>query len=90
MHSDDNTRSYAPIPRGATVNQYRIVHKIGIGGMGEVYLADDTNLDRRVALKFIPSSLANDEQANSRFVREARAIAKLHHPHIVTVHEVGP
>jgi non-specific serine/threonine protein kinase len=89
MQEDENTHSYAPLLRGTPVNQYLIVSKIGSGGMGEVYLAEDTKLDRRVALKFIPSPLATDEQVKSRFVREAKAAAKLHHPHIVTIFEVG-
>jgi serine/threonine protein kinase/tetratricopeptide (TPR) repeat protein len=89
MQENENTRSYAPLLKGTPVNQYRIVSRIGSGGMGEVYLAEDTMLDRRVALKFIPSHLTSDEQVKSRFVREAKAAAKLHHPHIVTIFEVG-
>ncbi|MFW9816856.1 MAG: protein kinase [Candidatus Thorarchaeota archaeon] len=71
------------------VSHYRIVEKIGAGGMGEVYLAEDTKLNRQVALKFMPSHLASNGEMRSRFVREAQAAAKLDHPNIVPVHEVG-
>jgi serine/threonine protein kinase len=71
------------------VGHYRIVEKIGAGGMGEVYLAEDTQLDRRVALKFLPPHLCQDEDCRKRFKREAQAAAKLSHPNIVTIHEVG-
>ncbi|HSH00034.1 MAG TPA: protein kinase [candidate division Zixibacteria bacterium] len=74
---------------GATVSHYRIVEKIGAGGMGEVYLAEDTRLKRRVALKFLPTQLAEDPEVRTRFLREAQAAAGLDHPNIVTVHEVG-
>jgi non-specific serine/threonine protein kinase len=86
---DDNTHTSITLTKGSIVAQYRIEEKIGAGGMGEVYLAFDTKLDRRVALKFLPANLVSNEEIKSRFVREAKAAAKLHHPHIVTIFEVG-
>jgi len=73
---------------GTTVSHYRILEKLGAGGMGEVYLAEDTKLDRKVALKFLPAALAKDAEARGRLLREARAASKLDHPSIVTVHAV--
>jgi tetratricopeptide (TPR) repeat protein len=72
---------------GETVSHYRILSRLGSGGMGEVYLARDTDLDREVALKFISGSL--DDSTRERFRREARAAAGLRHPHIVTIYEIG-
>jgi len=86
---DDRTRSFVSIGAGSMVAHYRIIEKIGAGGMGEVYLAEDTELDRRVALKFLAQHLCQDESCRARFKREAQAAAKLNHPNIVTVHEVG-
>lgn len=68
---------------------YEIVRLLGRGGMGEVYLARDTRLDREVALKLLPAELADDEERRARFLREARAAATLNHPHVTTIHEVG-
>jgi serine/threonine protein kinase len=73
---------------GRTLTHYRILKKIGSGGMGDVYLADDTKLDRKVALKVLPAELAGNADRRSRFQREAKAIAALNHPHIVTVYSV--
>ncbi|MDH3889546.1 MAG: FlgO family outer membrane protein [candidate division Zixibacteria bacterium] len=86
---DDNTRTHFVPVSGALVAHYRIVEKIGAGGMGEVFLAEDTELDRKVALKFLPAHLTADDDFAARFKREAQAAAKLNHPSIVTVHEVS-
>ncbi|MFW9817428.1 MAG: serine/threonine protein kinase, partial [Candidatus Thorarchaeota archaeon] len=86
---NDKTHTHVPLTTGTMVSHYRIVEKIGAGGMGEVYLAEDTELDRKVALKFLPQHLCQDEDCRARFKREAQAAAKLDHPNIVTVHEVG-
>jgi serine/threonine protein kinase/tetratricopeptide (TPR) repeat protein len=87
--SDDRTRSFFTIAAGTTLLHYEIVRQIGAGGMGEVYLAEDTDLNRKVALKFLPPHLCNDEDCRKRFAREAQAAAKLDHPNIAAIHEVG-
>ncbi|UCD63868.1 MAG: serine/threonine protein kinase, partial [Candidatus Zixiibacteriota bacterium] len=86
---DDRTRSFTVLAAGTIVSHYRIVSKIGAGGMGEVYLAEDTELKRQVALKFLPPHLCVDEDCRKRFKREAQSAAGLDHSNIVTVHEVG-
>ncbi|MGI8918613.1 MAG: protein kinase domain-containing protein [Pyrinomonadaceae bacterium] len=73
---------------GAFLSHYRIVSKIGEGGMGEVYLAQDMKLDRKVALKILPSDVATDQTRMRRFVQEAKAASALNHPNIITIHEI--
>lgn len=74
---------------GKKLNHYRILSHLGAGGMGEIYLAEDTKLNRFVALKLLPQSLSADQNANSRLLREAQAAANLDHPHICQIHEIA-
>ncbi|MCH8028018.1 MAG: tetratricopeptide repeat protein [candidate division Zixibacteria bacterium] len=89
MQNDEPTKSFVPLTKGTEVGQYRVVEKIGAGGMGEVYLAWDNALKRQVALKFMLAHTVDDEAKKARFTQEAQAAAKLDHPNIVPVYEVG-
>jgi len=86
---DDKTQTFVILSKGMMTSHYRIIDKIGAGGMGEVYLAEDTRLKRKVALKFLSAVLCADEGCRKRFALEAQAAARLDHPNIVTIYEVG-
>ena len=77
------------LQEGEFVSHYQVLSPIGAGGMGEVYLAIDTVLDRKVALKLLPVQATSDVKRVRRFLQEAKAASSLNHPHIITIHEVG-
>src|SRR6266850_6020829 len=79
----------AQLSPGASLSHYRIASQLGAGGMGEVYLAHDTKLDRKVALKILPADLAANQDRMRRFTQEAKSAAALNHPNIATIHEIG-
>ena len=79
----------AKLQTGSVISHYRISSRLGVGGMGEVYLAEDTRLDRKVALKILPAEVASNEERMRRFVQEAKAAAALNHPHIAHIYEIG-
>src|SRR5271165_33662 len=74
---------------GKSVGHYRITAKLGAGGMGEVFLAQDTRLERKAAIKFLPPEMAADPGRRARFLSEARAASALNHPHVCVVYDVG-
>ncbi len=78
-----------PLEAGTTLGPYEILSPIGAGGMGEVYKARDTRLERIVAIKVLPEHVASDPDLKQRFEREARTVAALNHPHICTLHDIG-
>src|SRR3989454_11657435 len=78
----------SPLSSGTKLGRYEIRSKVGAGGMGEVYLAQDTKLDRKVALKILPPDVAADRNRMNRFVQEAKAASALNHPNIITIHEI--
>ena len=86
---NEPTSTSVILSEGIMVSSYRIIKKIGAGGMGEVYLAEDTRLHRQVAIKFLPANLVSNEDVRLRFMREAQAVAKLNHPNVVTIHDVS-
>jgi serine/threonine protein kinase len=76
------------LPSGSRLGPYEIQSPLGAGGMGEVYKARDTRLDRIVAIKVLPAHVASDPDVRQRFEREARSVAALNHPHICTLHDI--
>ncbi|MFN7945656.1 MAG: protein kinase [Blastocatellia bacterium] len=89
MLAAEPSSSLFPSLEGRALGHYRIVSRLGAGGMGEIYLARDARLDRRVALKLLPADFTRDEARVRRFIREARAVSALNHPNIITIHEIG-
>ena len=85
----DWAKDAAPAMAGREIGGYRVVSLLGEGGMGEVYLADDLSLGRRVAVKLLPVPFTSDASRLHRFTEEARAASALNHPNIITVHQIG-
>ena len=83
---DDKTREVTVLSKGTVINHYRIIEKIGAGGMGEVYLAEDTSLNRQIAIKVLPDTFGTDPERLARFDREAKLLASLNHPNLATIH----
>ena len=83
---DDKTLTHVTLTKGTTISHYRIVEKIGAGGMGEIYLAEDTNLNRQIAIKVLPALFGTDPERQARFEREAKLLAMLNHPNLATVY----
>jgi serine/threonine protein kinase len=87
-HSTTFTQERQRIMIGKKISHYHILEKLGEGGMGVVYLAEDTRLDRKVAIKFLPSHIAGNSEERKRFEIEAKAAASLNHPNIATIHAI--
>ena len=77
------------LAQGTRLGHYEVISPLGKGGMGEVYLAQDVRLGRRVALKVLPAAFADDQDSLARFIREAKAASALNHPNIITIHDIG-
>ena len=86
--NDSSPEGYTSVVIGKTIHHYKIIDRLGKGGMGEVYVAEDTKLKRKIALKVLPEGMAQDPERLDRFQREAEAIAALSHPNIITIFSV--